>query len=345
MKANPHERRIFTFGVGVDVNAPLLDKVAEVSRAASTYVLPGEDVEMKVAQVFRRLAGPVLSDAALSAVGMEGDGRPDRVSEILPSTLPDLFEGDQLVLLGRYTEDAPLGFVISGNYLGSQKRFRFSFDLDNATTRNAFVPRLWASRKIALLTDSIRDLGADGSAPESHDPRVRELVDEIVLLSTQFGVLTEYTAFLAREGTSLEDVEELGRRARDNFARRAIGVRSGAGAVNQSMNWMSQRRQSALNRSNAYLAPDMNRVSIATVQQVNDLAFYRRGDRWIDSRAAGVESGATPEKEIAFGSNEFRQLARRLASDNRQGAIALTGDVVIVVDGRAVLVRGPRAGQ
>ena len=31
----------------------------------------------------------------------------------------------------------------------------------------------------------------------------RELVEEIVRLSTEFGILTEYTAFLAREGTDL----------------------------------------------------------------------------------------------------------------------------------------------
>ena len=33
------------------------------------------------------------------------------------------------------------------------------------------------------------------------DPRLKELTDEIVRISTEFGILTEYTAFLAREGT------------------------------------------------------------------------------------------------------------------------------------------------
>ena len=39
-KGNPHQRRIFTFGVGVDVNTPLLEKIAYESRATTTFVLP-----------------------------------------------------------------------------------------------------------------------------------------------------------------------------------------------------------------------------------------------------------------------------------------------------------------
>ena len=64
-KGNPHQRRIFTFGVGVDVNTPLLEKIAYESRATTTFILPGEDVEVKVAAVFQRLRGPVLADPIL----------------------------------------------------------------------------------------------------------------------------------------------------------------------------------------------------------------------------------------------------------------------------------------
>ncbi len=37
--------------------------------------------------------------------------------------------------------------------------FKFRLPLDQATTRNGFVPRLWASRKIGLLVDAIREQG------------------------------------------------------------------------------------------------------------------------------------------------------------------------------------------
>jgi len=66
--ANPHERRVFTFGVGVDVNTPLLDKIASASRAKATFVLPGEEVEVKVGSVFERLAGPLLATPQIVVV-------------------------------------------------------------------------------------------------------------------------------------------------------------------------------------------------------------------------------------------------------------------------------------
>src|SRR6516225_8080343 len=107
LKGNPHQRRVFTFGVGVDVNTPLLEKVAYESRATTTFVLPGEDVEVKVAGVFQRLKGPMLADPTLT-IGETNARR--RARELIPGRIPDLFEGDQIVVLGQYVGDQPLEF-------------------------------------------------------------------------------------------------------------------------------------------------------------------------------------------------------------------------------------------
>jgi Ca-activated chloride channel family protein len=195
-KANPYNRRIFTFGVGFDVNAPLLRGLALQTRAASTFVLPEENVEVKVGGVFRKLSGPVLAMPKLAAQG--GDTR--SIREVQPGALPDLYDGDQLVVLGQYTDSAAGKLVLSGNFLGHERTFEFSFEPGKATTRNAFVPRLWASRKIASLIDQIRQSAADSHiADPAHDAKTKELVDEVVRLSTKWGILTEYTAFLAVE--------------------------------------------------------------------------------------------------------------------------------------------------
>ena len=349
-KANPHQRRIFTFGVGVDVNAPLLESIATDTRATTTFVLPNEDVEAKVGQVFSKLTGPVLADIAMRT--LSDDSKP-RTTEIMPAKLPDLFEGDQLVLLGKYQGEAPLSFEIKGNYLGHQRTFRFTFALDGATTKNAFVPRLWASRKIAGLVDAIRAFGADGgsapvpggsgqSAPNTRpDQRIKELTDEIVRLSTEFGILTEYTAFLAREGTNLEQRESLLAEAGGNLKSRAMMTRSGAGGVNQSLNSVKMAKQAQLNMSNAFIDQNMNRVQITNVQQVSDRAFYSRKGRWVDSRIVNEESRIQPKRTVEFGSTEFNDLAQRLAREGRQGSMALGGDVLTVVDDEPVLIKGP----
>ncbi|MBW2704320.1 MAG: VWA domain-containing protein [Deltaproteobacteria bacterium] len=343
-RANPAKRRIFTFGVGVDVNTPLLTKIASETRAFATFVLPGEDVELKVSKVFNSLKGPVLANPQLGVIEQ------GRVRDLLPQKLPDLFEKDQMVVLGRYLGEKPIAFEISGNYLGHQRRFSVKFDPQRASTKNGFVPRLWASRKIAALTDAIRSSGADTahvamrSAKPIH-PRFKELVDEIVLLSTEFGILTEYTAFLAREGTDLGSRSEVLATARHNFKTRAVRTRSGLGSVNQDMNRQFQARQQALNPGNEYWDQNMNRVSITNVQQVNDQAFYRRGKRWVDSRLVEKERGQKPKKVIRFGSKEFKQLAERLAKEGRQGSISLRGDILMQVDGKSVLVTSMPASK
>jgi Ca-activated chloride channel family protein len=195
-KANAFQRRIFTFGVGYDVNAPLLRGLAVQTRASSTFVLPDENVEVKVGQVYRRLSGPIL---AMPKLTTSGDDAARAIREIQPASLPDLFEGDQLIVLGQYTDSKERRLTLQGNFLGKDRTFEFTFDPSKATTKNSFVPRLWASRRIAALIEQIRQNGADGHSNPATDPSSKELVDEIVRLSTKWGILTEYTAFLALE--------------------------------------------------------------------------------------------------------------------------------------------------
>lgn len=367
-QGNPHRRRLFTFGVGADVNTPLLDRLAHDTRALSTYVLPGEDVEVRVGQVFRQLKGPALAEPRLRAVEDSGEIAAVRLQEVLPGRLPDLFEGDQLVVLGRYVGKAPLTFELGGAMHGRERTFRIRFDLSRATTANAFVPRLWASRKIAQLTEAIRDLGADpgpvadplaaawgmiraadplssmrpalgaAAAARNPDPRVRELVTEILRLSREFGILTEYTAFFAREGTDLSQPERLYTEAYRNFSERAMHTRWGNGSLNQSLNNNGQAGQGSLNRRNGFLDANLQRVQIGTVQQVNDRTFFRRDGRWVDSRIVG-ESDLRPKRTVEVGSEEFRRLAARLAAENRSGTVSLGGEVLLQIDGETVLVR------
>jgi Ca-activated chloride channel family protein len=347
VQANQYKRRIFTFGVGYDVNAPLLSHLAEKSRATSTFVLPNEEIEAKVSQVYRRLFGPVLAEPELRAVDAQGEPTTRRVADLLPATLPDLFEGDQLVLLGRYTGQEPLHFRLKGAFHDKPRTFKFDFQLDKATAKNGFVPRLWASRKIAMLVDEIRQSGAGPSRPsvlsnvKPADPRMKELVDEIVRLSTEFGVLTEYTAFLAREGTDLSRRDAVLREANQNFYARAQQTRSGIGAVNQAFNYNVQRAQVSQNRRNEFLDQNMNRVQTTRVQQMNDRGFFQQGNRWIDGSVINARREAQPDRTVTIGSPEFMEIVDRLVRDNRQGVLSMSGEIVVNIDGRTVLITTP----
>jgi Ca-activated chloride channel family protein len=345
-QANLHRRRIFAFGVGVDVNAPLLEKIANSTRGTASFVMPDEDVEVKVQSVFRRLSGPVFADLALDRTPDDGAAR---VRDLLPDRPPDLFEGDQLVVLGQYVGDGDdlLRLAVTGNHLGQMRTYDAELPLSKASTRHGFVPRLWAARRIAVLIDAVRDLGADFPAdptrkPDLSDRRVSELIEEIVRLSTEFGVLTEYTAFLAREGVDLTRPQPLLGEARQELDEQAVSRRTGAGAIANSLNAQGRKHAKSLNPRNEYLDERMNTVSISSVKQVQDRAFYFKGGQWVDSRLARQQG--QPAKVIMFGTDAHDALVQRLVDEGRQSLVALPGDVLIEVDGQLLLVRNPGPG-
>ncbi len=336
--ADAQTPRVFTFGVGLDVNAPLLDRIAERTRAFATYVRPEDDVELAVDRVFRNLRGPVLAAPELTAQGDDGSASTRRIHECIPAALPDVYDGDAAVVLGRYRGTGTLRLRLTGTDTSGPRAFEFAFDLGEATTANAFVPRLWATRRIAFLTDEVRQ-AAEEVARGAPD-RTAELTEEIVRLSTQYGVLTEYTAFLAREGSDLARWGDLVASCGAELRAQSWGARSGSSAVAQAVNFNARRQQTTLNGANAMLDANLNQVSYTNVQQTADRAFFRRGGTWIDGSLAGAAE-RTPDRVVEYGSDEHLRLLGRLVLENRQAALALRGDIVLLVDGQVVLVRNP----
>ncbi len=361
--ANAHERRVFTFGVGFDVNAPLLSGLAEATRAAPTFVLPNDSIEVKVSEVFDRLDGPVLVNPKATAVlaGVMPLERRAVVRDLQPRRLPDLYEGDQIIVLGRYVTNEELQFELSGfvsTEPGAEGRLlQMTFDPAEATVANSFVPRLWAQRRIGDLIASIRQAGAEGKQPE------QELVDEIVRLSTEHGILTEYTSFLAADerqiaaggdvdswNSRIDSAETMGR-VMSELEDQAVNTREGAAAVAQDRN-NAPRRSSSYVQQNSFGVTSRAQSPFAggneivereinTVQRVADQTLFQRGpSRWVDARALARESDE-PEVTIDFGSDAYFDLVTDLATQNRQGLIANRGEILLLNRGQLVLVRNP----
>lgn len=351
--ANTDKRRVFTFGVGYDVNAPLLDHLAEASRGASINVLPGENVEVAVSTVFRRLAGPVMDTPVLTAV-MPGDPAEEltrALRDVMPPALPDFFDGDQIVVLGRYATTEPLALRISGMCNGREQAFDVTLDPANATTRHSFIPRLWASRRIAFLMDQIRqsdDSAAGGGAPDPATAAAakKELVDEIIALSTRWGILTEYTAFLATEPGGDAPAPAMTREQQIDAASQTLydrlDVRAGKGGVNQSINLKAAKAQECMNWSNTFYDAEMNVRYSTGVRQVADRTlFCRGGNKWVEAPLVNQAAESTPDRTIAFGSDEHLALARQLAEAGPETAalLAVRGDVLLKVGDQSVLVK------
>ncbi len=190
-EANKVRARILSFGVGYDVNSRLLDRISRDGFGLSEYVRPDEDIEAHVSTVYGNISAPVLTDVAvnfeLDGLRLE-EGPP--VNRIYPKGNFDLFEGQQLVVVGRYRKPGAAKVVIKGRVGASEQKFDFPANLIEKSHDEsyAFVEKLWAMRRIGEIIDQL-DLSGQNN----------ELVKELVELSTKHGILTPYTSFLADE--------------------------------------------------------------------------------------------------------------------------------------------------
>ncbi len=176
------DARIFSFGIGSDVNTQLLDQIAESTRAFSQYVLPSEDLEVKLSSFFTRIKEPALTNLRLEFSGGM------RTSKMSPAQLPDLFRGDQLVLTGRYSGSGDVEAKLIGTSAGHEQTFTYKVKFEDRNSQNDFVPRLWATRRVGFLLDEIRIHG-----------ETSELRDEATELARRYGIVTPYTAYLIVE--------------------------------------------------------------------------------------------------------------------------------------------------
>src|SRR5205809_793300 len=58
--------RVFSFGVGEDVNTYLLDRLTERARGATAYIRPAEDIERAVGALAAKVASPVVTDGTIN---------------------------------------------------------------------------------------------------------------------------------------------------------------------------------------------------------------------------------------------------------------------------------------
>lgn len=173
--------RVFTVGVGHDVNTYLLDRLAAEGHGSASYVAPEANVETAMSTLLGKMRFPALVNLRVASA-------PVRLEQQSPGALPDLFYGEELVVLGRYEGTGSGPLVIEGERNGRRERFSADVRFPASEAGNDFVPRLWASRRVGDLTRQIRLEGA-----------IPDLIAEVRDLGLRYGILTEYTSYLVQE--------------------------------------------------------------------------------------------------------------------------------------------------
>ena len=323
--------RLFTFGVGYDVNTLLLDKLAAENGGVADYVEPKEDLEVKVSNFFAKVNYPVLTGLQLHMGGAQTD-------LVYPRAIPDLFRGSQLTLIGRYSNENDLNgtqIVLTGLSGGISRSYTYTnLKFPLRAESNEYLPRLWATRRVGWLMEQVRLNGEQ-----------KELRDEIVDLGTRYGIVTPYTSYLA-----LEDNRQISRLASPQpVTRRARGAGATTGALNApaavpaptqgDLNLSATTGVEAVQLSKqARLQQEADSIKdekkFDNVRRAGGKTFYLVDGVWTDAEFKAESK--LPETVLVFGSDDYFAL---LKQHSKLGSYFSLGErVVVVFEGRVYRV-------
>lgn len=174
--------RLFSVGVGSSTNRYLIEGLAEEGRGYATYVALDQDPKSAVEDIYEKINNPYL-------INIHVDWGDLDVTDVYPREIRDLYDGEPLVVVGRYDEPGRDEITITGTVGGREWEQSMSVRLVSRGGTEA-ADRLWARNKIhhlnrLILDSQYRSKPADG------------LVEEIIGTSLDYSVLSEHTAFVA----------------------------------------------------------------------------------------------------------------------------------------------------
>lgn len=270
--------RLFDFGVGYDVNTRLLNKLSEEHHGTSQYLEPGESLEVALSGFYEKIKAPVLSDVSINISGVN-------TKDMYPREVKDIFAGSQVLLLGRYKGAGASTVTISGKVNGAAKTYSFPVNFASSQSDNGSLPRLWAMRRIAHLSEAAQENGGN-----------REIVDEIVALSKKYGIISAYTSFLVTDPSENHRINmngtpvAMGRRGAFSgpVAAPVAGPMTAFGGAMQSAGRMMQ------------IADDRSNVSFSrSLRQKGAVAE----DGLVKARLSGAGSGGAAERDQFLSAN------------------------------------------
>jgi Ca-activated chloride channel family protein len=166
--------RVFMVGIGSAPNSFLMSRMAEIGRGTLTHIGETDQVEERMRELFAKLENPAVTDLKATT---------DAPSvEITPDTLPDLYQGEPIILLARLPR-AEGNMSISGKV--GDRRWNATLPLAGAKDGQG-IAKLWARRKIesAEVAMSLNEITSDEA-----DRRVLALALEHHLVSRRTSIV------------------------------------------------------------------------------------------------------------------------------------------------------------
>ena len=176
---NTQGARLYTFGIGDDVNKDLLKNLAVSNGGVSKMLSSSADLTKEIGDFLLSVSRPVLVDATTTWGSLNA-------IDTYPEGPQDLFAGRQLLLVGRYLHGGHAEAEMRGTLGGKVETSAFSVDFPACALGAApFLPKLWAKTKVDALLARLAEKGTS-------DPAI---VAEIEQLSREYGIESPYASY------------------------------------------------------------------------------------------------------------------------------------------------------
>ena len=219
--------RLFTVGLGKDVNRPLLQRLAALKRGRFIYIPDLSAIQTELGRLAAHISKPLLVDVSVDVEGAHA-------VRLYPRSMPDLFAEDELLVTGRLRGTGTARFIVRGTLAGKRVAFTRTVEIGKAPAR-PWVGRLWAASRVEHL---LEDLALGATAPE--------LQEEVLELALAYNFVTPYTAFLAIPESELGDQRGTIEAAREH-KRKIMAANPDAASIDQPASIDPMGRSMAMN--------------------------------------------------------------------------------------------------
>jgi len=330
-------KRIFTFGIGYDINIHLLDKIALKTGGVRNYSPPNNEIEVNISSFFEKIEFPILTDVSVTTSGNI------KFSKSYPNNRIDIFKGGVLTLAGIVAEGSSGKIIITGKRNGKEIKFEKEITISDDDTYS-FIPVIWSMRRVGHLLDLIRLNGES-----------KELIDEVVFLAKKYGLITPYTAYLILEDEQLSgtprpplapNLKDAGGFPEANpqvFKEEFDGMKNseGKGSTTASETIRDYSGADQLNhrdveKRNVDKDNKSGQYQTINLSDAAGRAFYENNGVWIDSKLE--KPGNMKLKKIKFESGEYFELAfadkeaAQILSLGRNVRFAYKGEIIEIIN-------------
>ena len=173
------QARLFTIGVGRDVDQGFLTGLAEEHRGEAYFLAEEGDIEAALQELFESFTFPILLLDELSFDQVE-------IHDVHPRGLETLAAGRELFQVGRYRGGGTFTLSLIGHVGEENVSVDFPLEFTQIDVSGRLIPRLWAYQKIQALEEQIARFGEQ-----------QELLDDILALGLEYRLVTRRTSLFA----------------------------------------------------------------------------------------------------------------------------------------------------